>query len=96
MEFDRLSFVSHRDADGNGHYSWRRTDVELTPDETISIVLPVGRNGNGGASRVELVVRANGSLEAIGRRITLFGRLLDEHGPPKVIDAYRRQQDKAS
>ena len=51
------------------------------------------RNGHGpGVSQqLEVAICMNGSLEAVGRRATLFGRLIDENQPqPAIAQSDRR------
>ena len=48
--------------------------------EMVFATVPVRPNGNGQLLRADIDVPVNGSLESAGRRIALFGRLLDEYG----------------
>ena len=79
MQFDRLALVCRDNAASATMYSWRRTEDELLPENVVSVIMPLGDDGAVGASRIELAVRAAEPLETIGRRVTLFGRLIDEH-----------------
>ena len=45
----------------------------------MHLSIPVREEGSGGLLRVEIDVPAQEPLETIGRRVSLFGRLLDEH-----------------
>ncbi|NQU76679.1 MAG: undecaprenyl/decaprenyl-phosphate alpha-N-acetylglucosaminyl 1-phosphate transferase [Planctomycetes bacterium] len=75
MEFDRLALV-HRKAVGRTNmYVWRRTEESLHPNEIATVTIPLS---DGKSSRIELSVRTNTSLESVGRRVSLFGRLIDE------------------
>jgi len=58
---------------------WRRSNVQLPPGELVSMTVPVRHRRPGPPLRVEVAVDANGSLESAGRRVTFFGRLIDEH-----------------
>ena len=64
---------------------WRLPHRELSTDEMIYVTFPLRQHVEGEALRVDVDVPVNGSLEAAGGRIALFGRLLDEYslvGPP--------------
>jgi hypothetical protein len=51
----------------------------------VRSTLPLGRHGgSAGAMRLELAARINGSLETTCRRMSLFGRLIDENCPSTV------------
>ncbi len=69
-------------------YGDGRTETEIwrvpggPPSETSELVMmtiPIKNGGPHISEELEIAVRVNGSLEAAGRRITLFGRLMDEH-----------------
>jgi membrane protein implicated in regulation of membrane protease activity len=76
-------WISLKTTYGDGH-----TDTEIwrapgdPPSETSELVvmtIPIKNGGPHASEELEVAVRINGSLEATGRRITLFGRLMDEH-----------------
>ncbi len=81
MEFDRLAVTFRSGPGATDTYSWRRTDEELRPRDVISVSMPLNGKGADSSTHIELSVRENGSLETIGRRVSLFGRLMDEHCP---------------
>ena len=84
MGFDRLALVDHNKAGATNMYVWRRTEEELHPDDVFSVFIPLGPSAKGQATGLELAVRTEGSLETIGRRVSLFGRILDEHAPDSL------------
>ena len=80
MEFDRLAFTVQDNGSSAYATVWRRTEEKLTPRQVLQLTIPVG-GGNGDlVSWFELSVRPNGSLEAVGRRLMYFGRMIDEFG----------------
>ena len=59
---------------------WRAPNSQPNGSRVITTTIPLG-NGNGHADvsrQFEIAIWANGSVEAASRRVTLFGRLLDE------------------
>lgn len=76
----RRTVVVYRDADGREcqkAYDLPQSESSIRPEMSIDIP---GRSG-GRLLRVEIHVPVDETLETIGRRISLFGRLLDEHQP---------------
>ena len=72
---DHLRRRPHRDTE-----IWRASgDPPSDTSRLLTMTIPV-KNGNPHVSKeFEIAVSVNGSLEATGRRVTLFGRLMDEH-----------------
>ncbi len=60
---------------------WRASG-DTPPDASRLVMMTIPfKNGNPHTSEeFEIAVSVNGSLEAAGRRVTLFGRLIDEYG----------------
>jgi len=54
---------------------WGRDDCP--EHELVEFSLPINSHGSEISGRVRVAARANGSLESVGRRIALFGRLLE-------------------
>ena len=78
MGFERLALSQTLDETAAHTSVWRRTSEALSPHEIITISVPI-RNGLPDASVwIEAGLRVDGSLETAGRRLMLFGRLLDE------------------
>lgn len=63
---------------------WRRPGPEPFHQETISMNMPIKNCAPGSSLQIDVTVIVNGSLEAAGRRISLFGRLIDERSLPDV------------
>ena len=68
-------------ADGRTEEELWRTPQNL-PDlsRIATVTIPLGPNGSGTSRQIEIAIRVNGSIEAAGRRASLFGRLMDEFG----------------
>ena len=65
---------------GRSHrFIWHRRNGEQNQDEIISMRLPIGGHRFGLPMRIEAKMSANGLLESAGRRMMLFGRLIDEY-----------------
>lgn len=78
MGFERLALSQNLDETAAHTSVWRRTAEALSPNEIITVSVPI-RNGTPEASVwIEAGLRVDGSLETAGRRLMLFGRLLDE------------------
>jgi UDP-N-acetylmuramyl pentapeptide phosphotransferase/UDP-N-acetylglucosamine-1-phosphate transferase len=78
MGFERLALSQNLDETAAHTSVWRRTAEALSPHEIITVSVPI-RNGSPEASVwIEAGLRVDGSLETAGRRLMLFGRLLDE------------------
>ena len=70
-------------------------------DETVGVDIPLPNPPSGGALRAAMDVRAEDSLEALGGRLMLFGRLIDESPPlvtwsEQLTDAAAESADKES
>jgi len=70
-------------------------------DETVGVDIPLPNPPSGGALRAAMDVRAEDSLEALGGRLMLFGRLIDESPPlvtwsEQLTDAAAESVDKES
>ena len=78
MDFAWLSLKTTY-ADGRTEEElWRSPQTSPDAQRIITITIPL-TNGTADASRqFEIALWANGSIEAASRRVTLFGRLLDE------------------
>ncbi len=81
MGFARVT-IEYEGADGAARrLVWHLPGRERDPGHVVfSAAAALGARG-GSALRVTADVPLNGSLESVGRRLTLFGRLLDEHAP---------------
>ncbi len=95
MDFERLALTHRSDENTTDTYVWQRSVKPLPPEEAVSIFLPLGAGKATGASRIELTMKVNGSLETIGRRASLFGRLLDEHDLATVASRAKVAQPAA-
>jgi UDP-GlcNAc:undecaprenyl-phosphate GlcNAc-1-phosphate transferase len=81
MGFVRIT-IAYRQAPGGEirHRQYdRRGQETFDENEAMRLSIPVRQAPAGGLLRVEIDVPTREPLETIGRRISLFGRLLDEH-----------------
>jgi UDP-N-acetylmuramyl pentapeptide phosphotransferase/UDP-N-acetylglucosamine-1-phosphate transferase len=80
MEFIKVTLpLKNRDGSVQA-LVWRRAGtLPEGKNRTVSFSLPVKDRRGNSLLAMEVVACANGSLEAIGRRVSLFGRLMDEH-----------------
>ncbi len=53
----------------------------------MKISIPIAEQENNGLISVEIAVPIDSPLETIGRRVSLFGRLLDEHSPAELLES---------
>jgi hypothetical protein len=60
-------------------FTWRSNSYEKDQDEVISVRLPINKRRFGMAMEIGAKMPVNGLLESAGRRIMLFGRLIDEY-----------------
>lgn len=58
---------------------WEKDGQNGETDDIVKMTLPVRDRRAGSPLNLEVKVYTNGSLESAGRRVTLFGRLLEEH-----------------
>jgi len=58
---------------------WEKESQNRETDNIVNMTLPIQDRRNGSQLKLEVKVCTNGSLESAGRRMTLFGRLLEEH-----------------
>jgi len=91
MNFLWLS-LGYTDAEGcEQTVVWRASGPPPHIHDAIITQIPFRRSGNGNGNgrppvRLEVAIAATDSLESVGRRTSLFGRLLDE-SPPIQLDA---------
>ncbi|MHA2043551.1 MAG: glycosyltransferase family 4 protein [Planctomycetota bacterium] len=79
MDFAWLSFKSIA-ADGTEYTEvWRAPNIQPKAADVMTMTIPVNGHSSGSATELEIAVLLNGSLESVGRRTSLFSRLLDEH-----------------
>ena len=60
-------------------FSWQSKDCEKVQQETISMKVPIGEYRFGLPLDIEAKMPVDGMLESTGRRVMLFGRLIDEY-----------------
>lgn len=63
---------------------WEKDGQNGETDDIIKMTLPIRDRRAGSPLQLEVKVYTNGSLESAGRRMTLFGRLLEEHSVASI------------
>ena len=59
--------------------TWDNPELDKTP-MLIDMKVPIPDRRDKSSLMLEVKVSPNGSLEAVGRRVTLLSRLMEEHG----------------
>ncbi len=62
---------------------WHRTEA-VEASKAIIMTLPIPDRRVGSTMQVRLYSIADGSIESVARRVTFFGRLMDENGPTSL------------
>jgi UDP-GlcNAc:undecaprenyl-phosphate GlcNAc-1-phosphate transferase len=70
---------------------WRMANVEPMSNVVVMTVRLVD-NGSDTSHEFEIAISASASLETAGRRVSLFGRLIEEHDVPAVLSQRRQTQ----
>jgi len=58
---------------------WKKSDKDFGEDEIVKMIVPLRDRRVNSALNLEVQIHANGSLESAIRRLTLFGRLLEQY-----------------
>jgi len=70
--------------------AWKKNRENIRANDIVEITLPIRDRRAGSPLNLEVQVQANGSLESAGRRIALFGRLIEDYSvanlPSKTKD----------
>jgi len=83
MEF---AWVSCKTTYNDGHLEeeiWRAPQGHPDLSSVVTMTIPLRNNGGVECRQFEIAICVNGSMEAVGRRASLFGRLMDEFPPPE-------------
>ena len=86
LEFSRLSLRLAR-RDGSAKTLLWHGPGSPENSQALTVTLPVCDRRTGPPLEAQVEVRLNGSIESAGRRVTFFGRLLDENGPASLPHA---------
>jgi UDP-N-acetylmuramyl pentapeptide phosphotransferase/UDP-N-acetylglucosamine-1-phosphate transferase len=95
MDFVWLSLTQKSPGDLTNTFVWRNSNKELFQMPIVTMATPVHHFGSGTSVQVDVAVSVNGSLESAGQRMSLFGRLIDEHnvaGPWPAEDLQREKR----
>jgi hypothetical protein len=88
MDFVWLSLSPSTGQGATWTFVWRRPGDPPLPQDVVTMNVPVGRRRQH-VFKMEAGLKVNGSLEAVGHRAGLLGRLIDEYevaGPADVLD----------
>ena len=58
---------------------WEKHEQDVATDDIVKMTVPIRDRRDGPRLKLEVQVRANGSLESAARRLTLFGRLIEQY-----------------
>jgi len=83
MEFQQVVLSMDGNGRGDMDLHWDRPGPTLPGDRLLNMVMPVRETDPAAKAELKVAIGINGSLEASGRRAALFGRLIDEHKPPR-------------
>jgi UDP-GlcNAc:undecaprenyl-phosphate GlcNAc-1-phosphate transferase len=64
---------------------WQKDSEGVAASEVMTTILPIQDRRAGSPLNLEVQVYSNGSLESAGRRVTLFGRLLEEYSVANLV-----------
>jgi UDP-GlcNAc:undecaprenyl-phosphate GlcNAc-1-phosphate transferase len=96
MGFARLTIDLETQDDPGWHLNWISPRHGATDGEVIHVDFWLSRRLGGLPIRVEAEVLVDGSLESVGRRLALFGRLLDEHANGNLLALLDESPDYVS
>ncbi len=75
----RLNVVALTNRDGTRRrLRWKSPGCSVGSDGIVRTILPIRDRRCGSGLNLEVHIHANGSLESVGRRLTLFSRLVEE------------------
>jgi UDP-GlcNAc:undecaprenyl-phosphate GlcNAc-1-phosphate transferase len=80
MKFTKLSLSLTTHNDHLHTFTWLAADEQDNRDELVCVHLHIDEHRIGIPMDIEAKIPANESLESIGRRMMLLGRLIDEYG----------------
>jgi len=66
---------------------WRAPNIQPKAADLLTMTIPINGHASGSPTELEIAVLLNGSFESVGRRTTLFSRLLDEHNIAALKDS---------
>jgi len=85
MDFAR-SLLPLKNRDGTKRtLVWEKGNKDIEADKIVKMTVPVRDRRAGSALNMEVQINANGSLESVGRRLTLFSRLLEEYSVENLV-----------
>jgi UDP-GlcNAc:undecaprenyl-phosphate GlcNAc-1-phosphate transferase len=82
MEFAWVSCKTTYDDGRVEDEVWRAPEGRPDLSSVVTMTIPLHKSGSVATRQFEIAICVNGSMEAVGRRASLFGRLMDEFPPP--------------
>lgn len=70
---------------------WEKGYEDIRTDEIVKMTVPIRDRRAGSALNMEVQVHANGSLESAGRRLTLFGRLIEQYSVANLPNSSKNE-----
>ncbi len=80
LGFIRMTIVKHHGENKRRTILSHRSKPDNHPEQVIRMVIPLSRERGNSHVSAEIDISLDDSLESIGRRATIFGRLIDESG----------------
>ena len=66
-------------------------EAEVEAEDLVKMTVPIRDRRKGPPLRLENEIHTNGSLESVGRRVTLFVRLIEEYSIANLPSKGRRK-----
>jgi len=79
MDFASSSLRLIRRSGAEKTLVWKKDNGTTQTNEMVRMIVPVRDRRTDSSLNIEVQVYANGSLESVGRRLTLFGRLIEKY-----------------
>jgi len=92
MNFVKSSLLLNNRDGSTQILAWEKNDKHKIKHDIVEVNVPVRDRRKGLGLKLKVNVCVNGSVESVGRRIALFGRLLEEYG---LVDLPREAKDSS-
>jgi hypothetical protein len=79
MDFARSSLRLVERSGAEKTLVWKKENAAVSENEMVRMIVPVRDRRANSSLNIEVQVYANGSLESVGRRFTLFSRLIEKY-----------------
>jgi len=85
MGFEQVRLTSPSGRAAALNLLWRRASQDEPHARLVSVTIPLTLPNRSESARLAVTFKPNGSLEAAGTRVALFGRLIDENFPKAEV-----------